>query len=407
MSLLRAYNLKNVANVYILLWFLYYMQGTFYASGGIIGVSIMSLFLMVSLYFFFKVNRYRGVPTYLKGLNFLVILFTIYGIIRIVNPEVIYRAGGIFQNPTTYLKSYYISVLPVYALYYFVVTGKISADWLRKWAFVFIAFAVFQYYKTEVSILERLNEKGIEVELVTNNMGYYFVSLMCLIPFFDKKKGIQYIILAICGFFVISSAKRGALLCFAVSVFIFLWYNLRHASFKKKFGILLFGVCCFLGAYTYMNYMLSTNVSFANRFIIEVGNSSGRENLYAGVINHIFNETSIWRLIFGNGADGSIAILGNYTHNDWLEFAIDMGLLGVIAYVYYYINFIRTIKDSRNFSIKMALLFLFIPCVMKSVYSMAIGDFQIYESAVLAYCLVVLHVPRKDKSLTNNYEYKL
>ena len=55
----------------------------------------------------------------------------------------------------------------------------------------------------------------------------------------------------------------------------------------------------------------------------------------------------------------------------------------------------------------MALLFLFIPCVMKSVYSMAIGDFQIYESAVLAYCLVVLHVPRKDKSLTNNYEYKL
>ena len=372
MSLLRAYNLKNVANVYILLWFLYYMQGTFYASGGIIGVSIMSLFLMVSLYFFFKVNRYRGVPTYLKGLNFLVILFTIYGIIRIVNPEVIYRAGGIFQNPTTYLKSYYISVLPVYALYYFVVTGKISADWLRKWAFVFIAFAVFQYYKTEVSILERLNEKGIEVELVTNNMGYYFVSLMCLIPFFDKKKVIQYIILAICGFFVISSAKRGALLCFAVSVFIFLWYNLRHASFKKKFGILLFGVCCFLGAYTYMNYMLSTNVSFANRFIIEVGNSSGRENLYAGVINHIFNETSIWRLIFGNGADGSIAILGNYTHNDWLEFAIDMGLLGVIAYVYYYINFIRTIKDSRNFSIKMALLFLFIPCVMKSVYSSSI-----------------------------------
>ena len=407
MSLLRAYNLKNVANVYILLWFLYYMQGTFYASGGIIGVSIMSLFLMVSLYFFFKVNRYRGVPTYLKGLNSLVILFTIYGIIRIVNPEVIYRAGGIFQNPTTYLKSYYISVLPVYALYYFVVTGKINADWLRKWAFVFIVFAVFQYYKTEVSILERLNEKGIEVELVTNNMGYYFVSLMCLIPFFDKKTVIQYIILAICGFFVISSAKRGALLCFAVSVFIFLWYNLRHASFKKKFGILLFGACCFLGAYTYMNYMLSTNVSFANRFIIEVGNSSGRENLYVDVVNHIFNETSIWRLIFGNGADGSIAILGNYTHNDWLEFAIDMGLLGVIAYVYYYINFIRTIKDSRNFSIKMALLFLFIPCVMKSVYSMAIGDFQIYESAVLAYCLVVLHAPRKDKSLTNNYEYKL
>lgn len=386
MNRFRAFSLKNVANLYTVLWLLYYMQGTLYTSGGPIGVAIISFFLIISLVFFIKVNLRGTIPIYLKSLNILVVLFTIYGVIRIISSEEIYRTGGIWQNPITYLKSYYISVLPVYAFYYFSILGKIDVNWLRQWFVVFIFFVMFQYYTSEVSLFNALSEKGIETDLITNNMGYYFVSLMCLIPFFNKESIIQYIILLICGFFVISSAKRGAMFCFTINTLILLFNNLRHSSIKKKVtGIILGGSCLFSG-YVYMNYMM-TNTSFARRFILESGFSSGRDSLYVDVINHIFNENSIFSLIFGNGADASIAIFGNYAHNDWLEFAIDMGILGVLAYLSYYISFFKTIKDSKNFTIQNVLLFLFISCVMKSIYSMAIADFQIYESAALAYCL--------------------
>lgn len=379
------------------------MQGTFYTSGGPIGITVMSMFLLISLYYFVKVNQYGNLPIYLKGLNILVILFTVYGIIRILSPEVIYRTSSILQNPTIYLKSYYISVLPVYAFYYFVSTGKINADWLRKWAIIFIGFVIFQYCSNEISMLEMLGKEGIETEILTNNMGYYFVSLMCLIPFFNKNAIIQYIILAICAFFVISSAKRGALLCFVVSASIFFWLNLMRSSSRKKLIVFILGCGGFLGAYFYIKYMMVANASFASRFIIESSNSSGRNDFYFQVVNHILNETNIFRLLFGNGADGSIAILGNYAHNDWLEFAIDMGAIGITAYSAYYICFVRTIKETKNLTIRMSLLFLFIPCLLKSIFSMAIGDFQIYESAVLAFCLAFLNKQNIDNLICNKY----
>lgn len=393
MSILKQYTLTNVANVYTLLWLFYYMQGTLYPSGSSIGIAVMSIFLLVSLFFFCKVNRKGYIPSYLKGLNVLFVLFSIYGIIRIVDAETIYRANGVLQNPTTYLKSYYISILPTYALYYFANKGKINADWIRNWAFVFITFSVFQYFNSEATMMEMLSQKGIEAELLTNNMGYSFVSLMCLIPFFSKKPLIQYIILALCGFFVISSAKRGALICYAISASVFLWYNLRHSSSRKKFIAFVLGVCCLYGAYSYMNFMISTNASFASRFIMDISNSSGRDDLYSQVLDYISNETSVFRLIFGNGADGSIVLLGNFAHNDWLEFAINMGILGVLAFFVYNVIFVRTIRYAQNASIRMALLFIYIPFVLKSVFSMAIGDFHLYESAVLAFCLVYLYKP--------------
>ena len=152
--ILNIFSLTNIANLYTLLWLLYYMQGILYSKGGIVGVSIMSIFILISLYLVFKVNQQTDLPILLKVLNVLVLLFTIYGTLRILNPEPIFREGGLLHNPNSFLKTYYISLLPIYSFYYFVRSGKVDADWIKVWTLVFIAFSIVQFHNSELLLIQ-------------------------------------------------------------------------------------------------------------------------------------------------------------------------------------------------------------------------------------------------------------
>ena len=110
-------NLKqifNQTNFYILLWCLYYLQGTLYASGGMISQAILGLLLIISIYNAYYLNRYYRLPIYFNGLNSLIILLTIYGLYLIVCGDIIYINYRIVPN-YFYLKNLLISLLPIYS----------------------------------------------------------------------------------------------------------------------------------------------------------------------------------------------------------------------------------------------------------------------------------------------------
>lgn len=385
--ILNIFSLTNIANLYTLLWLLYYMQGILYSKGGIVGVSIMSIFILISLYLVFKVNQQTDLPILLKVLNVLVLLFTIYGTLRILNPVPIFREGGLLHNPNSFLKTYYISLLPIYSFYYFVRSGKVDADWIKVWTLVFIAFSIVQFHNSELLLIQKMSAERLQSSVLVNNMGYSFVSLMCLIPFFSKNKAIQNILIILFGLFVITSVKRGAILCYSVNTFVFLLYRLRDTPRRKRLMILALVLTCLYVVFSYLHNVISENETLAKLLVMDITNSSGRDVLYQESWNIIIRECNLFKILFGHGADSSIAFLGNYAHNDWLEFALNMGLCGVAVYFVFYIAFAQTVVAAKNDLIRLSLLFLFIPCVMKAIFSMSIGDFQIYETAVLAFSI--------------------
>ena len=101
MKSLQIFSLKNFANIYTLLWISYYMQGTLYTSGGPVGIGILTVFLLISMYYFIIVNRFTDIPKYLRGLNLIFILIAIYGVIHILDSSVIIRNDGVKQNSIT------------------------------------------------------------------------------------------------------------------------------------------------------------------------------------------------------------------------------------------------------------------------------------------------------------------
>ena len=126
--------LFNIANIYIALWCLYFLQGLLYAEGGVVSRAVLALLLAVSLVFFAFSNIAYKLPIILYVLDVLILLFTYYGIICIVNNEqnVLGVAGY------TYLKTIYMSLLPIYSFYTFTRKGWLTENSLRNWAFVFL-----------------------------------------------------------------------------------------------------------------------------------------------------------------------------------------------------------------------------------------------------------------------------
>ena len=68
----------------------------------------------MSLYYAFYANAKYRLPVYFKGLNLLLIMFTIYGVILLISGEhIVFRPSYKGTSNIEYLKSIYKSLLPV------------------------------------------------------------------------------------------------------------------------------------------------------------------------------------------------------------------------------------------------------------------------------------------------------
>lgn len=386
----------NRCDWFIIVWVLYYLQGVLYPTGGAISTGLLGINLLVSMYCAIKIWQMPNHPPYIKGLNLLVLMFTIYGFYLILmNPSTVYyRMSGMSMASYNYIKSIYLSILPIYAFYYFSLKGYLTAERLRWWAVVFCISCVLSYYLYMQKAMEKLLARGSLAEETTNNAGYLFLSLIPIWVLFRKKPLLQYAGLALCMSFILMGMKRGAIAIGGVVVLYLIWQIIKNARGKQRtIVILLTAVLAVVGVYFVIDMMTSSDYFMQRLEATKEGNSSGRDSLYSFFWTYFTEKADAIQYLFGRGANGTLEIYYNYAHNDWLEIAVNQGLLGIIVYAVYWKKFYSTWRQSTNIEAKTILALVGIIYFAQTLFSMSYGDMTYVSTSVLGYALATYRNP--------------
>ena len=111
----------NYSYVYIVLWMLYYLQEILMLRG-VIAQLIFVLLMLMSFYAVFDLHANYKLSPYIKWLDIMLVVLTIYGLVPIIGGWTLFNNGFRIVETWisyTYLQRIYISILPIYAFYYF------------------------------------------------------------------------------------------------------------------------------------------------------------------------------------------------------------------------------------------------------------------------------------------------
>ena len=386
----------NRCDWFIIVFVVYYLQGVLYPTGGALSTGLLGINLLVSIGCAIKIWQMPYNPPYIKGLNLLVLMFSIYGFALIaMNPSTVhYSLSGMSMASYNYIKSIYLSILPIYAFYYFSLKGYLTAERLRWWAVVFCISSVVSYYHYMQQELMKMMERGSSADEVTNNAGYLFLSLIPIWVLFRKKPLLQYAGLAFSMGYILLGMKRGAIAIGGVVVLYLIWQIIRNAKGKQRlFVILLTAALAVAGVYFVIDMMSSSDFFLQRIEATKDGNSSGRDNLYSFFWEYFIERADYAQYLFGRGANGTLEIHYNYAHNDWLEIAVNQGLFGIIVYAFYWKQFYATWRRSTNIEAKTILALMGIIYFAKTLFSMSYVDMTYVCTSVLGYALATTNRP--------------
>lgn len=380
----------NRCDWFILACVIYYLQGIAYARGSIISIIMLGIILLVSVNCALKITKWTHKPKYFSGLNVLLIMFSIYGFYYIfINPSTVnYPISGKNIRTFDYIKSIYLSLLPIYAFYYFTEKGYLTEERLQKWGIVFLCSVALSYFQSQQEELQRIMERGSTREEVTNNAGYLFLSCLPMMVLYRRKPLLQYTGLAVIMAFIVLGMKRGAIVMGGISAIFFMIQTIKTSKGKTKFIIIfLTGLIC-AGAIYFFVYQMEHSEFLMFRIQQTMdGNSSGRDDLYSFFLTHFMEKTGIIHYFLGRGANGTLEIHYNFAHNDWLEIAINQGLIGLFIYLFYWFCFYKTWRNARKSEGKTIMgLYLLIYFAL-TFFSMSYGDMSYVATCMLGFSL--------------------
>lgn len=376
---------ENISVVaFILLWEMYYLQNAIGFQGGV-SQGVLVVLLTISIFYFYKVNSTLHTSNYgIKAINIVLFLAIFYGFIHILNGEnaTVYGKGYSSINRFYYLKNYLISLLPIYFYYY-----KLRSKDLNNKLILFVILSflltyivLFYYNLTTITI-----EEGEEE--ITNNAGYYFLSLVPLLYLIRENALFKLFIMGTITFFIIMSLKRGAMIVGGISLVFFLYNNYKHSTNRSRLIVIILTVILLAIMYNFVIDFYNSSDYFQARYNQTIeGDTSKRAVIYSKLTHGYLEQDSIIALLFGNGADSTLRLYGAYAHNDWLEFLTNEGMLGVIVYfIYWYYLFKYWKKTTGNIRLALgSLLFIYFTI---SFFSMSINDYSPCVSLCLGYCL--------------------
>lgn len=377
--MVNAKRLFESVNIYFALWCLYRLQGSLYPSGSIVSKILLLILMMWSLYIFFKVNmKGRQIPHYFRAVNAFLLVTTLYGVMLIISGQELYITEyiNIKTSNLDYLKHIYMSLLPVFVFYYYSIRGNVTMLNILIYIVILLLINLIGFFDERNQAMMLAIQNGRNVDGFTLNVGYKFLALFPLILLYNRKPILQYVLMIITLFLVVICMKRGAILIAAVCFIYFIYSMLRLAKGKQKVIAIIMSIVAILMTIYVISTLLSANDYFVHRIEQTLdGNSSNRDELYSSFINHFFSERSFLKFIFGNGANATLKIGMNYAHNDWLELAINNGVVGLVLYLWYYIALLldrrKLKKENRNYAnvIMMALIVMFASSLFSMSYS--------------------------------------
>lgn len=384
----------NICQIYLFIILLIMLNGTLYAAEGIVALGLQLVFILFSLYYTFYANSRYHLNAYFKALNVLLIMFTIYGLVRFVSSEQLMVKGMNYLIIDKYysLKITYISLLPVYPFYVFAKQGLLKENTIKFWFFIFLIVTIQSFYYSQGQKLQ--NAIG-NAEEFTNNLGYTFLSLIPLLVVFYKKPIIQYLGIAVLGYYIVICMKRGSIVIFVLCLIWFLYNNLKKVQKKRKWITVVLSIVVVASGFYLYYYMMATSDYFQYRLMqTEEGDSSGRDRIYSTFYEILKNEGNPFRFLFGYGTDGTLKTAGFFAHNDWIEIAIDYGFLGVVIYLFYWFYFYILWRKTRiHPQAFMAIGMVFLIYFIATFFSMSYSCVSRWAMMVLGYYIAVYETP--------------
>ena len=365
-------------------WCFYIWHSSTTESSSPLSQVVLMLCLLWSMYYMFYSICTLKLLRYFIGLNVLVIMFSIYGLFRLTGGSYTIPGGGNVDAFYSYKKAC-ISLLPIYAFFYFAKKGLLDAGRLRLYSFVFLAitFMAYSAYFTK--------RFGVEIDAdveFTNNTGYMFLALIPVVLFWRSKPVFFYSFMGIIAVMIIMCMKRGAILSGFFALFIILFNDRPSFKGKRKIISIFLTIALLALIVVYVIHMVENSEYFMYRYNSTLeGEASSREDMYPRYLNFILDRADVLSLLFGVGFDGSLKHLGAYCHNDWLEMSIDHGLLGLGCFIYYWVCFHQNTKMIKSEDCHLPIQVILVITLCNSLYSFSISNMSIFVTCVLGFCL--------------------
>ena len=382
--------------LYFLGWWAYFTQGSI-GIQGVISQTILVVMTLWSLYYYAKMFAKRDLNPCLKILNYLLIIFLVYGIFNLL---FISHSDAAMD----YVKKAIFSIIPIFGFYYFLMKIDIGEYGLMLVIIGLLLFSIGEFYagrrEMEEKIAMGLLRDRDTSEMVSGSI-YRFIPIIPLL-FFVKTTWFKYSALAVILAFAILGIKRGPLIICAISLFFIVFDELRLT--KKRFSIsqVIVFSAAIVGGYYMLSRMIADNDFLIYRIeaMLE-GDTSDRDMIFNKAISQFSNEGNIIIMLFGNGADSTLRILGNYAHNDWLEIMLNNGLVGLTLYFLYYYKLFRQWRKSKVYHpLFMCIGILILSTIITSIVSMSINNMRISSHFTIAYSLVLADALPKIKRKT-------
>lgn len=387
----------NMCNIYMLLWVLYSFHWFEVISSPLLD-SLSNIFLGINLalsayYCVYCLTRYK-LPRIYHVIVVLILIFVVYGSISVISGEEIYiKALGTRIKNGSFMIGPLRSFLPFFAFYVFYRRGLLTRNTLLVWGLI----SLFQF----IFVYTHSNEQYKVGEFVNNNV-YHFTVLLPLLFLVRRPKIIQVVLLLFLLMMVFLGMKRGAYIVAALFAVYYVYINLEHASIGRKTFILIISAVIIGFGVNYISNFFESSTILQRRLESTLeGSSSSRDVLYRQAWG-VWSNSGFSRLLFGYGASASLKMLDNYVHNDWLEILIDMGLLGIVIYLVFWIRFISTwIRSKHNYLIYAVLGGYVVVLLPRTVFGMMFSNLQTIAVMGIVFCLCELQ--NDCQSLENNH----
>lgn len=380
----------NRCDIYVCIWALYTMQGILYPQG-----FINQLLQFIMLFWALYVScRYllpnNLMPRLMRAASLLVYMYVIYGLIYLFSGHPAYSGDSASPATYVYLQNSLKSLLPIFLFYHYSINGYLTEKRLRVYLLLLTVVSIMSFQHNKSVILLSSSSRTE----ITNNMAYSFLGLIPMAYLYYKKPIWQFVFLSVLLFFILIGMKRGAILIGAICFLYFIYEMWKSAkNFKQRFLILLLSIAIISFIVWRIMVLLETSDYFVYRIAETLaGDSSGRDTLATAIWTEFWKRSSVLNILFGHGANSTIAFAGNYAHMDWLETLCNNGFIGVFILLYFYYSMLKeTLKVNRKTCphLRTVFLMLFLIAFLKTLFSMSIQSMGLSTTIMIGYLMYV------------------
>ena len=372
---------------------LYYLQGILYEQNTSMSVTFLLIYFAICGWGICKVVM-NGGNAYSKVLLFFICLQVLY---FLFGPQTIMSVAGPIRS-LSQLKAVFISLLPFFPIYY-VARRRDLTNVIKVVSVGFLLFYIVQFFFMEQRLVDDLDPTQ-QNENVVNNAAYSFIGLFPFAFLFVRRKLVSIGWWVCCCCFLLLGAKRGAIITGGISSLIFVWYLFKDSIREKRYKALII-VCVIMGISAYYGYQYVMGNEFLIYRFEDIAQGSGRSLIYRKIFDSWNGTPSLVHFLFGFGFNSSIAIAGNYAHNDWLELLSCCGLLGVIVYAWMFWALFRYYRLYSTEETRPMLAMIIASWLCMSAFSMGYTNISLF-SILLGYIMGVQENKYVDRSILKN-----